>query len=98
MRNYRKSSNHWVVYILQCSDDSLYTGITVDPDRRLLEHNYDDRLGARYTRARRPVRLMYQEGCDNRSAAAKREAEIRKLTRRQKLNLIQTYINTNKEL
>lgn len=78
----------WYVYILQCRDSSLYTGITTDPGRRLKEHNSDDKLGARYTRARRPVAMVYQEYCIDRSAAAKREAAIRKMSRREKLQLI----------
>ncbi|MDR9436304.1 MAG: GIY-YIG nuclease family protein [Thiohalophilus sp.] len=92
-----KKTNAWYVYMLQCSDNSLYTGITVDPERRVLEHNQDNKLGARYTRARRPVRLVYQESCASRSAAARREAEIRKLTRRQKLALTESFIATNQE-
>lgn len=92
-----EKSNAWYVYMLLCSDSSLYTGITVDPERRLLEHNQDNKLGARYTRARRPVKLVYQESCTSRSAATKREAEIRKLTRQQKLVLAESYITKNQE-
>ncbi|MFO8025343.1 GIY-YIG nuclease family protein [Thiohalophilus sp.] len=84
--------------MLQCSDNSLYTGITIDPERRILEHNQDNKLGARYTRARRPVKLVYQEPCASRSMAAKREAEIRKLTRQQKLALAEDFITTNQEV
>lgn len=97
MHEMEKKSNAWYVYMLQCSDDSLYTGITVDPGRRVIEHNQDNKLGARYTRARRPVRLVYQESCASRSAAAKREAEIRKLTRQQKLALAEDFITTDQE-
>ncbi len=78
----------WFVYILRCKDDSLYTGVCTDLERRLLEHNECNKKGARYTRARRPVRVVYQEDCDDRSAACKREAAIKKLTRQQKLLLI----------
>ena len=78
----------WFVYILRCKDDSLYTGVCTDLERRLLEHNGCNKKGARYTRARRPVRMVYQENCDDRSAACKREAAIKKLTRKQKLLLI----------
>lgn len=78
----------WFVYILRCSDNSLYTGITIDLDRRLLEHNGDNQKGARYTRARRPVKLVYQEHFDNRSLASQRESALKKLSRQQKLALI----------
>ncbi|HLB31091.1 MAG TPA: GIY-YIG nuclease family protein [Gammaproteobacteria bacterium] len=79
--------NRWYVYILQCADHSLYTGTTTDPDRRLHEHNHDDRLGAAYTRGRRPVCLLYKESCPDRSAALRRERAIRKLRREEKLLL-----------
>ena len=76
----------WTVYILACADGSLYTGITTDLDRRLAEHN-SARGGARYTRARRPVRLIHAETVPDRSAALKREAAIRRLPRAAKLAL-----------
>ena len=78
----------WIVYILRCKDDSLYTGITIDMERRLLEHNGDNRLGSRYTRARRPVTLVYQEQLASRSLAAKREAQIKQLSKADKELLI----------
>lgn len=78
----------WSVYILRCADDSLYTGITIDVERRLNEHNTDNLKGARYTRARRPVKLIYQENCQDRSDASQREYQIKKLSRQQKLALI----------
>ncbi len=77
----------WTVYILACADGSLYTGITTDPQRRLAEHN-SPRGAARYTRARRPVRLVYTETVADRSAALKREAAIKRLPRTRKLALI----------
>lgn len=80
----------WHVYMLRCADDSLYTGITIDVSRRLDEHNNDNKKGARYTRARRPVALVYQEACNNRSVASQREYSLKKLNRQQKLALIQT--------
>ncbi|NVK37740.1 MAG: GIY-YIG nuclease family protein [Gammaproteobacteria bacterium] len=80
----------WFVYILRCADNSLYTGITTDIHRRLEEHNHCDKKGAKYTRARRPVVLTYQESLDNRSLACKREAAIKKMSRQQKLTLIKT--------
>ena len=69
------------MYILKCADNTLYTGITVDVERRLKEHNHDDKLAAKYTRVRRPVNLVYQETHKSRALAAKREAEIKKLKR-----------------
>lgn len=80
----------WFAYILQCADDSLYTGVTIDVIRRVEEHNSDNKKGARYTRVRRPVTLVYREQCDNRADACQREAAIKKLTRQQKLNLIRS--------
>jgi putative endonuclease len=78
----------WYVYILLCADGSLYTGIARDVARRVAEHNGSDLLAANYTRARRPVTLVYQEAADSRSAAGKREFQIKQLTRRQKQALI----------
>ncbi len=74
----------WYVYILECADNSLYTGITVDVKRRIAEHNHDDKLAAKYTRVRRPVKLVYQEKLKSRSLATKREMEIKKLKREKK--------------
>jgi len=79
--------NEWYVYILKCSDGSLYTGITVDLDRRLNEHN-NSKKGAKYTRARRPVQMIYSETYENRSLASKRESAIKKLSRSEKLTLL----------
>ncbi|MFV1996553.1 MAG: GIY-YIG nuclease family protein [Acidiferrobacterales bacterium] len=73
--------------MVQCRDKSLYTGVTTDLDRRMKEHN-ESALGAKYTRARRPVTLEWFEQCDSRSSAAIREAEIKKLDRDQKLQLV----------
>lgn len=77
----------WFVYILRCADGSLYTGISTDPQRRLREHNTGTRLAARYTRARRPLELLYQETAANRAAACRREAALKKLPRVAKLEL-----------
>lgn len=77
----------WYVYMLRCADGSLYTGVTTDPERRLREHN-EGRLGARYTRARRPVELVYLEEVPDRAAAGRREASLKKLPRPQKLTLV----------
>ena len=77
----------YFVYIVECSDGSLYTGITNDVTRRLDEHNLSNK-GAKYTKARRPVKLCYEESSLNRSTASKREYAIKKLTRLKKLQLI----------
>ena len=75
--------------MVQCSDDTLYTGITLDLERRMLEHNSSNK-GAKYTRARRPVCLVYSERHDSRSEASKREYYIKKkLSRKEKLKLIE---------
>ncbi len=76
--------NDWFVYIVRCADDSLYTGITKDVDRRIQEHNEGDKLSAKYTRARLPVVLVHQEMCESRSAATRREIEIKCMTRKEK--------------
>lgn len=78
----------WSVYILCCADDSLYTGITTDVERRLQEHNSNNKKSAAYTRARRPVEIVYVENLKNRSEATSRELEIKKLSRTEKLELI----------
>jgi putative endonuclease len=77
----------WYIYIIECKDNKLYTGITNDIDRRVSEHNSGH--GGRFTRYRRPVKLVYSQQVLNRSNALKREAEIRKLKRSEKLNLIE---------
>jgi len=77
----------WWVYIVKCSDNTLYTGITTDRDRRVLEHN-DSKKGAKYTKTRRPVNLVYSEPHSDRSNASKREYYIKKLNRIDKLKLI----------
>jgi predicted GIY-YIG superfamily endonuclease len=74
----------WFIYILRCADDSLYTGITTDLKRRLEEHNTGTYTSTKYSRARRPVSLVYQEETDSRSSALKREAAIKRLSRNQK--------------
>jgi putative endonuclease len=78
----------YFVYILQCADDTLYTGIATDIDRRLDEHNSSEK-GAKYTRSRRPVSLVYSESFPDRSSASRREYEIKKkMSRADKLSLI----------
>lgn len=75
------------VYIVQCSDTTLYTGIAVDVAKRIDEHNHSAK-GAKYTKVRRPVELLYVEPHEDRSSASKREYEIKKMTREKKLKLI----------
>ena len=77
---------HWRVYILKCSDKSLYTGITNDLERRLKQHNSGNK-GAKYTRTRRPVELYKAFEADNKSQALKLERKIKRLPKQQKLNL-----------
>ena len=76
----------WYVYILRCSDGTLYTGSTDDVQRRLAVHNSGK--GAKYTRGRTPVEVVYSEECEGYSAALKREYAIKQLTRQQKMELI----------
>ena len=82
----------YFVYILECSDKTLYTGIATDLERRLDEHNNSDK-GAKYTKIRRPLKLVYSEESENRSSASKREYEIKKLSREKKLELISRNLN-----
>ena len=77
----------YFVYIVQCSDETLYTGITTDVERRVEEHNSSNK-GAKYTKIRRPVKLLYSQECDDRSSASKREYAIKHLSRKQKLLLV----------
>lgn len=79
--------NTWKLYILRCSDGSLYTGITTDVEKRITTHNAGK--GAKYTRSRKPVELVYSEECTDHSTALKREIEIKALSREEKLKLIE---------
>ncbi len=79
----------WKVYVLKCADDTLYTGVATDLSRRVEEHNSSSK-GAKYTRVRRPVKLVYYENCADRVDATRREAAIKKLSRKEKLALIDT--------
>jgi putative endonuclease len=78
----------YFVYILKCNDNTLYTGITTDLKRRVSEHN-SSLKGAKYTKQRRPVELVYAQEESDRSSASKREYEIKHLSRMQKLQLIE---------
>jgi putative endonuclease len=81
------NSQMWYVYIVECSDGTLYTGYTNDVDARVAKHNAGK--GAKYTRSRRPVIVCYTEKLETKSLAMKRECYIKKLTRAQKLALIE---------
>ena len=77
---------NWYLYILRCGDGTLYTGITTDVEKRLEQHRTGK--GAKYTRGRQPLELMYQETCEDHSTALKREYEIKKMPRDAKMRLI----------
>ena len=78
---------NWYLYILRCGDGTLYTGITTDVEKRLEAHRTGK--GAKYTRGRGPLELVYREDCGDHSAALKRELEIKALTREEKMKLIE---------
>lgn len=90
MTEHNKTATWWV-YLLRCNDNSLYAGVTTDIHRRVHEHN-NSKLGAKYTRARRPVSLAYLETVDNKSLACKREYEIRHLPKTKKEQLVSNYV------
>ena len=79
----------WYVYIIQCKDGKLYTGITNDLNRRLAEHNSGH--GGRFTKFRKPVKLVYYQEALDKSTALKREIEIKKLNRNEKLSLVRSF-------
>jgi predicted GIY-YIG superfamily endonuclease len=82
----KPSGDKWFVYIVRCADGSLYTGITKDVKRRCQQHNAG--TASRYTRSRRPTKLVWQEAQPSQSAALKREAAIKAMTRKEKLTMI----------
>ena len=81
----------WVVYILRCCDGTLYTGCTNRLDRRVVQHARGK--GARYTRSRLPVTLVYQETARDRGSALSREAALKTLSRAEKLSLVRAFKN-----
>ncbi|MCK4525029.1 MAG: GIY-YIG nuclease family protein [Candidatus Andersenbacteria bacterium] len=81
----------YYLYILKCADRTLYTGIAVDLERRIKEHNSSE-LGAKYTRSRRPVKLVYSKKFRNRSTASKEELKIKSLSRKEKIEMINRQI------
>ncbi len=80
-------SSKWFVYMLRCADNSLYTGVTTDIVRRVQEHN-EAKAGAKYTRAKRPVFLVYEESAESRKAACQREYQLKQLSKTDKEALI----------
>lgn len=76
----------WSVYMVRCNDGSLYTGIAIDVEKRVAKHNAGE--GAKYTRSRKPVVLVWEEKMESESAARVREAEMKRLTRAEKLELL----------
>lgn len=78
------------VYILKCSDSTLYTGFAKNLENRVKEHN-EGKRGAKYTRGRRPVELVYSENYENESDARKRECEIKKMQKKQKADLLLSF-------
>lgn len=78
----------YYLYILKCADKTLYTGITTDLKRRITEHN-ENKLGAKYTASRRPVKPVYSKRFKNRANASKEEARIKNLNRKQKMEMIE---------
>ena len=78
----------WQVYILKCADDTLYTGVAKDLEKRLRQHNGELAGGPKYTSGRRPVSLLWCESAEDRSTAQQREAAIKKLSRAEKLVMI----------
>ena len=89
MKHGGKKATPWYVYIVSCSDGSLYTGITTDLESRIGEHNSENG-GARYTRSRKPVRLVYREPAESRSEAARREYRIKRMPSAEKIKLVAT--------
>lgn len=87
--------NTWQLYILRCGDGTLYTGITTDVEKRLEVHRTGK--GAKYTRGRGPLELVYREDCGDHSNALKRELAVKKLTRGQKEKLISDLEELTKE-
>jgi putative endonuclease len=85
----------WFVYIIECNDYSLYTGISNNVNKRLIAHG--NNLGAKFTKGKGPFKLVYLEKYDSRSAATKREILIKKYSKKSKLKLVKTYMTTLKD-
>ena len=87
-KNASANSVQWYVYLLRCNDNSLYCGVTTNTARRTFEHNHCNKKSARYTRARRPVNLVYQQLCNNKIDAYKKEYQLKRMSKQQKERLI----------
>lgn len=87
-----QSNPAWYLYVVECSDSTLYTGVTTDVERRVREHNTTSR-GAKYTKFRRPVKLLWFKMYSNRSNAQSAEYAFKKLPRQQKVKLIRRYLH-----
>ena len=85
----KSKGSSWVVYILKCSDNTYYTGITNNIKKRIQQH--ETNKGAKYTKGRGPFLLVYQDKCNNRGEASQKEFSIKKLTLSEKINLIGAY-------
>jgi putative endonuclease len=81
------SGNPWYLYVVQCNDGTLYTGVTTDTDRRIHEHNTSKR-GAKYTKTRRPVKLVYKRRYATRSEAQRVEYQFKQMVRGEKIEII----------
>lgn len=81
----------WYVYFLRCADNSLYAGITMSIERRVIEHNECNKKAAKYTRVRRPVTLVYAEPHLNRQQASRREYQLKQLSKQKKEQLVASY-------
>lgn len=86
-------NNDWYVYLLRCADHSLYCGITNNLDKRLRQHNGELIGGAKYTKTRQPVTLVYQEAAINRQTASQREYQVKQLSKAQKERLVASHSN-----
>jgi len=84
-----KENKIWWIYMVECADGTIYTGISNNVSKRILTHNSGK--GAKYTRSRLPVTLKWSQSCENRSEASKEEYKIKKLTRKEKLQKIEEY-------
>ncbi len=84
----------WYVYVLLCKDNSLYTGISNNPEKRFLEHK--NGTGGRYTRSRKPLKIIYSEKLSSKSAALKREFEIKSWSRGEKIKKLNLNLETKK--
>lgn len=82
----------WYMYVVVCNDNSLYCGITTNLERRLKQHNGEIKGGAKYTRSKRPINLVYFEKCKDRSDASKKEIRFKKLKRKEKLKKLSAHV------